>query len=106
MPIKTEDLHGNAPDSSRVVLLLIDVINDFEFEGGETLLELSMPVAEQIASLKERACQLGIPVVYVNDNLGRGAPTSIKSSRIAWMTESAASHSFDCCGQGNRITSS
>ena len=71
MPIKDEDLHGNAPDRSRVALLLIDVINDFEFEGGEALLELAMPVAEQIASLKERARQLGIPVIYVNDNFGK-----------------------------------
>ena len=71
MPIRDEDLHGNAPDDSRVALLLIDVINDFEFEGGEALLELAMPVAEQIASLKEHARQLGIPVVYVNDNFGK-----------------------------------
>jgi len=71
MPIKDEDLYGNAPDSACSVLLLIDVINAFEFEGGEALLELAMPVAEQIASLKERARQVGIPVVYFNDNFGK-----------------------------------
>ena len=71
MPIKHEDLYGNAPDDSRVALLLIDVINDFEFEGGEALLERAMPVAEQIAGLKQRARQLGIPVIYVNDNFGK-----------------------------------
>jgi hypothetical protein len=31
MKDKDSDLHGNAPDNSRVALLLIDVINDFEF---------------------------------------------------------------------------
>ena len=37
MPIKNEDLHGNAPDKSDVALLLIDVINDLEFPDGEQL---------------------------------------------------------------------
>jgi len=34
---KNPDLHGNAPDESPVALLLIDVINDFEFPGAELL---------------------------------------------------------------------
>jgi nicotinamidase-related amidase len=71
MPIKSEDLHGNVPDSAGAALLLIDVINDFEFEGGETLLELAMPVGEQIAKLKQRAKAAGIPAIYVNDNFGK-----------------------------------
>ncbi len=28
---KSPDLHGNAPDNARLALLLIDVINDLEF---------------------------------------------------------------------------
>ena len=71
MPIKSEDLHGNVPDQSGVALLLIDVINDFEFEGGEALLELALPVGKNIANLKRRAKQAGIPVIYVNDNFGK-----------------------------------
>jgi hypothetical protein len=31
--MKSEDLHGNAPDHSEIALILTDVINDFEFEG-------------------------------------------------------------------------
>ena len=31
------DLHGNAPDKSDIALLLIDVINDLEFKGGDEL---------------------------------------------------------------------
>jgi hypothetical protein len=38
MPARNHDLHGNVPDSSPVALLLIDVINDLEFEGGRKLL--------------------------------------------------------------------
>jgi nicotinamidase-related amidase len=71
MPIKSDDLHGNVPDDASAALLLIDVINDFEFENGEQLLELAMPVAKQIASLKAQAKRVGIPVIYVNDNFGK-----------------------------------
>jgi len=52
MPAKHEDLHGNVPDSSPVVLLLIDVINDLEFEGGAPLLEQALPMARCIRDLK------------------------------------------------------
>ena len=71
MPIKSDDLHGNVPDSAGAALLLIDVVNDFEFEGGEPLLKLALPVAEQISRLKARAKQFGIPAIYVNDNFGK-----------------------------------
>ena len=71
MPIKSEDLHGNVPDRSGSALLLIDVINDFEFDGGEKLLELAMPVGARIAQLKQRAKAAGIPAIYVNDNFGK-----------------------------------
>jgi hypothetical protein len=32
------DLHGNAPDKSPVALVLIDVINDLDFDRGSDLL--------------------------------------------------------------------
>ena len=71
MPIGSEDLHGSAPDKSKAVLLLIDVINDFDFEEGEDLLRLAMPAGRNIAKLKERTRAAGIPSIYVNDNFGR-----------------------------------
>jgi nicotinamidase-related amidase len=71
MPAKNEDLHGNVPDKAEVALLLIDVINDLEFEGGEKLLEHALPMAEKIAALKSRVKAAGIPIVYVNDNFGK-----------------------------------
>ena len=67
----SKDLHGSAPDKSKAALLLIDVINDFDFPEGEELLRLAMPVGENIAALKQRAKAAGIPAVYVNDNFGR-----------------------------------
>jgi nicotinamidase-related amidase len=71
MDTEKEDLHGNAPDKSAVVLLLIDVINDLDFEEGYKLLRHAVPMAKQIAALKQQAAQAGVPAVYVNDNFGR-----------------------------------
>jgi nicotinamidase-related amidase len=71
MPARNSDLHGNAPDRAPAVLLLIDVINDLEFEGGERLLEHALPMAERLAAFKRRARAAGIPAIYANDNFGR-----------------------------------
>ena len=70
-PARNPDLHGGAPDHSPWALLLIDVINDLEFPGGEKLLPPAMKAARRIAALKKRAKSAGVPVVYVNDNFGR-----------------------------------
>lgn len=68
---KNADLHGNAPDKSNVALLLIDVINDFEFHDGEKLFKNALPMAKRLAVLREKAKAAGIPVIYVNDNFGK-----------------------------------
>ena len=68
---KNSDLHGNAPDNSSVALLLVDVINDLEFEGGEVLLSHALAAAQRIAALKESCVEAGIPSIYVNDNFGK-----------------------------------
>src|SRR5215216_554883 len=71
MPRASHDLHGSAPDKSETALLLIDVINDFDFPEGEQLLRLALPVGRNIAELKKRAVAAGIPSIYVNDNFGK-----------------------------------
>jgi nicotinamidase-related amidase len=71
MRVASQDLHGSAPDKSKAALLLIDVINDFDFPEAEQLLRLALPAAKNIAALKRRARDAGIPVIYVNDNFGR-----------------------------------
>jgi len=70
-PAKNEDLHGNVPDKSPVALLIVDMINDLEWPGGDKLAEQVMPVAKRIRELRDQAKALGIPAVYVNDNFGR-----------------------------------
>jgi nicotinamidase-related amidase len=71
MTKKNPDLHGNAPDNASVALLLVDVINDLEFVGGDKLLTHALPAARNIASLKHRAKLAGVPAIYVNDNFGK-----------------------------------
>ena len=71
MPAKNSDLHGNTPDQALTVLLLIDVINDMEYEGGDRLFEQALPVAERLAAFKRNARAAGIPAIYANDNFGR-----------------------------------
>ena len=71
MPNQNPDLHGNVPDSCTVALLIIDMISDFAFEGGDMLLQSARPVAERLAALKRRARAAAVPVIYVNDNYGK-----------------------------------
>ncbi|HXI11997.1 MAG TPA: isochorismatase family cysteine hydrolase [Thermoanaerobaculia bacterium] len=71
MPAKNPDLHGNVPDSCEVALLLIDVINDLEFDTGPELFSHALPMARSLASFKKRLKDAGIPVVYINDNFGK-----------------------------------
>jgi nicotinamidase-related amidase len=64
-------LHGSAPDDCPVALLLIDMINDFEWRGGAAMLPRALAAAKKTAALKRRARQAGVPIVYVNDNFGK-----------------------------------
>ena len=71
MPAKNHDLHGSVPEKSPVVLMIVDVINDLEFEGGDALLANALPAAKRLAQLAARAREAGIAVIYVNDNFGK-----------------------------------
>jgi nicotinamidase-related amidase len=71
MPEKNVDLHGSAPDKHKFALLLIDVINDFDFPEANQLLKHARPMARILLRLKRRAQKAGVPVIYVNDNFGR-----------------------------------
>ena len=68
---RSRDLHGFAPDESPVALLLIDWINDLEFEGGDRLLAPALAAAKATAALRKRAKQASVPVIYCNDNFGK-----------------------------------
>jgi nicotinamidase-related amidase len=68
---RPKDRLQHAPDDSPLALLLVDVINDLEFAGGEKLLPQALPMAEVLGALKQRAKQAGVPAIYANDNFGR-----------------------------------
>jgi len=71
MPGKNVNLHGSAPDKHEVALLVIDVINDFNFPEADQLLKHARPMVRNLVRLKRRAQKAGVPVIYVNDNFGR-----------------------------------
>jgi nicotinamidase-related amidase len=68
MPLLKEESGQN---NSSVALLLIDVINDLDFDQADELLRQALPMARKIATLKREAAQRQIPTVYVNDNFGQ-----------------------------------
>jgi len=67
----SETLHGSAPDTHPVALLLVEVINPMDFPEADRLLRHAGPAAESLAGLKARAREAGVPVVYANDNFGK-----------------------------------
>jgi len=70
-PAKNHDLNGNVPDDSPVVVVVIDVINDLEFPGGEELEGPAVEMARRLCPLLDRARKAGVSVIYANDNFGK-----------------------------------
>jgi nicotinamidase-related amidase len=60
----------NRSTKQSIALLIIDVINDMEFEEGKQLFKQALPMARKIAALKSRASSAQVPIIYVNDNFG------------------------------------
>ena len=74
MPAKKKHnaiLNEHGPDASPVVLLIIDMVSDFQFEDGKKLFSKTMKIAKRVADLRKRAKRAGIPVIFVNDNFGK-----------------------------------
>lgn len=63
-------LAQEAPRSD-TVLLVIDMVSDWRFPDAEALLPRAQAIAANIARLKRRCRDAGVPVVYANDNQGR-----------------------------------
>ena len=55
----------------KAALLLIDVINDLDFDGSGPLVAQAIPMARRLRALKARARRAGIPAIYINDNFGK-----------------------------------
>lgn len=51
-------------------LLIVDMINNFEFDMGESLAKKTEKIVPHILSLKEHARQNDWPIIYINDHYG------------------------------------
>jgi nicotinamidase-related amidase len=58
-------------EQSAVALILVDVINAFDFDGCEPLVKAAEDCCELIVAVRARCRKLDIPVIYVNDNFGQ-----------------------------------
>lgn len=57
-------------NGERAALLIVDMINCFDFPGGEILRARAHQIVEPILRLRRSAEETGSPVIYVNDNFG------------------------------------
>lgn len=61
--------HRDTP-RGKTGLLIIDMINRFDFEEGDRLHDRAVRVADRISHLRQSADASGIPVIYANDHSG------------------------------------
>ena len=70
--IETLPCQGKVAALARdTALLIIDMLNTFDFEGGDRLAEAARRLVGPINHLRSQARAAGCPAIYVNDNYGR-----------------------------------
>jgi len=74
---------------SGLAVVLIDVINHFEFPDGKTILRQALKIAPSLARLKTKAREAGVPTIYVNDNFGQWRSDMSKLLRYCLRPEAA-----------------
>ncbi len=52
----------------KTALLIVDLINDFNFHEGDLLLENTKEILPNISKLKEYARKKNFPIIHVNDH--------------------------------------
>lgn len=57
--------------ADRPALLIIDMINCFDFPGADSLEPKALGAAQAILALKREMTSAGLPIIYVNDNFGQ-----------------------------------
>lgn len=61
---------ASASTHEKMALLIIAMINNFDFDGADELLPKAEKAAERLAVLKVAAKTHDVPIIYVNDNYG------------------------------------
>ena len=72
-------------------LLIVDMINPFDFEGAASLLRGALPAARAIARLKAALKPAGVPVVYINDNFTQWRSDFRELVAVCGRTDAAGS---------------
>lgn len=54
--------------SKNIAMLVIDMINDFQFAHGKVLAEKANKISDSILSLKQDCLKKEIPIIYINDH--------------------------------------
>jgi nicotinamidase-related amidase len=81
--------------SGRTALLIIDMLNSFEFDDYEKMLEAGRRIVKPINDLRARAHAADMPVIYINDNYGRWLDE--RSQLIAHLTHNnSRGHELAC----------
>ncbi|AEB61573.1 MULTISPECIES: isochorismatase family cysteine hydrolase [Bacillus] len=57
-------------EPNNTALLIVDMINNFQFDMGERLAEKTKQIVPRILSLKKHAKQNNWPIIYINDHYG------------------------------------
>ncbi|SEJ14252.1 Nicotinamidase-related amidase [Sphingomonas sp. OV641] len=57
--------------NGKAAILVIDLLNTFDFSGGEKLKKAVAEMVEPFQSLRAQARAADVPVIFVNDNYGR-----------------------------------
>ena len=82
----------NVRRNSRIALLLVDVINHFEFPDGKEVLQRALAIAPPLARLKKRVREAGIPTIYVNDTFGQWRSDTRKLLQYCLRPEAPGLH--------------
>jgi nicotinamidase-related amidase len=70
-PRSRKKTNAIAPEKAEMALILIDVMNEFDFPGARALLKNALAISSRLVRLKEAFKRHGLPVIYANDNFGR-----------------------------------
>ncbi|MEC5425031.1 isochorismatase family cysteine hydrolase [Virgibacillus sp. C22-A2] len=55
---------------SNTAVVFVDIINDFDFIGGENLLKNTEKILPNLIKLRKFAKESNLPIIYVNDHYG------------------------------------
>jgi nicotinamidase-related amidase len=76
-------------------LVVVDMINTWEMQGGKTLLKAANGMLPDLVRLIGRARRAGAPVVYANDNFGCWRSNILQTIEQARQAHPASAHIVD-----------